>query len=166
MAEQKQSEQAQKEQDLCIVIVKETTIKDIKKLWNIISDWGNMSYLNRVKECVLTNKDEIKNGQVGSKRKVTLVNDLGSLDEVVTSLDNDKYCIGYTIDVNTPILPVENYSAISQLKQAKDGENVTWEGTLKFKAKKGVTNDKALDAVKAVVLGTMVQIINYAATKE
>ena len=165
MAEQKQSEQ--QAQDLCMVIVKETPIKDIKKLWGIVSDWGNLSYLTSVKECALTNKDEVKNGQVGSKRKVTLTNDLGFVEEVVTSIDNDNYKIGYKTLVNTAkIFPVDNYSAITQLKQEKDGDNVIWESTLKFKAKKGVTNDKALDSVKALGLDTTVQVANYCLYKK
>ena len=165
MAEQKQSEQ--QGQDLCTVIVKETPIKDIKKLWNILTDWGNLSYVSSVKECVLTNKDDIKNGQVGSNRKLTLANDLGVAEHVITSIDNDNYKIGWKIPVNTAeIFPVENYSTITQLKQEKDGENVIWESDSRFTAKKGVANDKVLDAVKVLELGTMVQVINYCLSKE
>ena len=160
MAEQKQN----KEQDLCVVVHRETKIKDIKKLWGIITDWGNMSYLQLVKECNLTSGKE-GTAEVGSTRQVVLKNDLGELIETVTAIDNENYKLDYKLEIKTAILPVENYSAVSQLKQGKDDETVTWEGTLKFTAKQGVTNDKAIESVKGVVLRTMTQIVNHCLSK-
>ena len=152
-------------QDLCLVIIKDTSIKDIKKLWDIISDWGDLSHIKSVEELKLMNNDKVGVNEVGSIRELTLKDGNGKLIETILIIDHDNYKLQFSIDVHSPMLPVEYYTVCHQFYQETANDNVTWESTLQFNPKQGVTKKQAIEIVKGVILTVIQQIIDHCLTK-
>lgn len=106
------------------------------KVWGIIKDYGDMSWLPAVKS---TTAD--KGNEKGSVRVLTL-QDGGTITEELKKYDADKMTYAYKItdmsiaktithagkEEKVPALPVDNYSANIEVEAKGDTSVVTWHG--------------------------------------
>ncbi|SJM93840.1 SRPBCC family protein [Crenothrix polyspora] len=138
------------------------------KVWGIIKDYGDMSWLPAVK-----NTTADKANTPGSIRVLTL-QDGGSITEELKKYDADKMSYGYKItemssaktithagaELKVPVLPVDNYTANIDVEAQGDTSVVTWHGAYyraytnnidpKTNEPKDMNEDAANSAVKAV----------------
>ncbi|SJM94436.1 conserved exported hypothetical protein [Crenothrix polyspora] len=106
------------------------------KVWGIIKDYGDMSWLPAVKNTTVD-----KGNEIGSIRVLTL-QDGGTITEELKKYDADKMAYGYKItemstaktithagnEEKVPVLPVDNYTANIGVEAKGDTSVVTWKG--------------------------------------
>jgi hypothetical protein len=104
------------------------------KVWGIIKDYGDMSWLPAVKSTTVN-----KGNESGSVRVLTL-QDGGTITEELKKYDAEKMMYAYKItemstaktinhagvDEKVPVLPVDNYSANIEVEPKGDTSVVTW----------------------------------------
>jgi carbon monoxide dehydrogenase subunit G len=105
-----------------------------QKVWGIIKEYGDMSWLPAVKSTSAPNGNS-----EGSSRVLTL-QDGGTITEELKKYDEGKMSFSYKItemstsktinhagaDVNVPALPVDNYAASIDLEPKGETTVVTW----------------------------------------
>ena len=104
------------------------------KVWNIIKDFGDMSWHPEIKSVTVD-----KGNEKGSVRVLTLA-DGGTITEELKKHDDKKMSYAYKItemstaktithagaEEKVPVLPVDNYAASIEVKGKGDTSVVTW----------------------------------------
>jgi hypothetical protein len=96
------------------------------KVWAIVSNFGDMSWLPGVAKTEATGG----NTPDQAKRKLTLGNG-GTIEETLTKFDAAGMSLAYKIDqVDPKVLPVNNYSSTITVTPSADGSksSVEWKG--------------------------------------
>jgi carbon monoxide dehydrogenase subunit G len=105
-----------------------------QKVWEIIKDYGNMSWHPGVKS--VTNPDGNKKGAI----RVLTLNDGGTITEELKKYDEAKMSYSYKItemstaktishagaEEKVPVLPVDNYAASIEVEPQGDKSKVSW----------------------------------------
>jgi carbon monoxide dehydrogenase subunit G len=105
-----------------------------QKVWEIIKDYGNMSWHPGVKS--VTNPDGNKKGAIS----VLTLNDGGTITEELKKYDEAKMSYSYKItemstaktishagaEEKVPVLPVDNYAASIEVEPQGDKSKVSW----------------------------------------
>jgi mxaD protein len=105
-----------------------------QKVWGIIKDYGDMSWLPPVKNTTA------KGGNTEGATRVLTLQDGGTITEELKKYDEGKMSFAYKItemsssktinhagaDVQVPVLPVDNYAASIDLEPKGEATVVTW----------------------------------------
>ena len=105
-----------------------------QKVWGIIKEYGDMSWLPAVKNTT------VKGGNTEGSTRVLTLQDGGTITEELKKYDEGKMSYSYKItemstaktinhagaDVNVPALPVDNYAASIDLEAKGETTVVTW----------------------------------------
>ncbi len=105
-----------------------------QKVWGIIKDYGDMSWLPPVKSTT------VKGGNTEGSTRVLTLQDGGTITEELKKYDEGKMSYAYKItemstaktinhsgaDVNVPALPVDNYAASIDLEAKGETTVVKW----------------------------------------
>jgi hypothetical protein len=112
--------------------VKGTINAPAKKVWEKVSDFGNLhTFVDAIASCTT---EETENGII---RTLTL-QDGGEVTERLENLDNERRILNYSI-VDSP-MPIRNYSGSMQVKEAGDNQSdFLWSST--FEVSEGSENE-------------------------
>ena len=138
---------------LTVKIEKTTEDSDVDKIWEIISNFGEVPFamapLGRITKCISSQNGKVRTMTIGEKG--------GTLQETLKSINAEDKTLTYEITQNDA-LPVKNYSSTMKLSKAGKGCKIDW--SAKFYAKE-VGDSLAISTIEQVLTNGATQIIAY-----
>eukprot|EP01084_Bolivina_argentea_P242391 406646_1 len=145
--EEKKEEIGAKLLDVCVEKICDI---DVDKLWNILSNFGDVSYSDMVEKCSTENEGKIRN--------ITIKGGGGILSEKLTNVNKNEYSLSYSI-IGGDALPVSNYNSVVKLVKMDKGCKIVWKSS--FNAK-DVSDSLAIATIKEVLESGAKAMIVYA----